>query len=201
MTTFAVFWPYTWNKGPKNARKTTSIVKTSPMISGKSIQFVLLLSFFATQCSAPKQATAPVSKPDSISARLDKVKLTDLDGKPVSLADYAGKPIFLNFWATWCGPCVSEMGSIEKAAQQFKQDIVFLAISNEPPSLIKTYLKKNKYSFNFARFEGSYLDLYVVALPTTLLIDANGQVIAEEEGFRNWTSASSLDLLSSLLKN
>jgi len=170
------------------------------MISGKSIQFILLLCLFATQCTGPKQATAPVSKPDSISARLEKVKLTDLDGKPVSLADYAGKPVFLNFWATWCGPCVSEMGSIEKASQQFKEEIIFLAVSNESPALIKSYLKKNRYNFNFARFEGSYLDLYVVALPTTLLIDANGQLVSEEEGFRNWTSASSLELLSSLLK-
>lgn len=170
------------------------------MISGKSIQFVLLVSLFAIQCSGPKQTAAPASKPDSLYARLAKVNLTDLDGKSVSLQDYAGKPIFLNFWATWCGPCVSEMGSIEKASQQFKEDIVFLAVSNEPPALIKSYLKKNKYSFNFARFEGSYLDLYVVALPTTLLIDANGQLVSEEEGFRNWTSASSLELLSSLLK-
>jgi thiol-disulfide isomerase/thioredoxin len=106
----------------------------------------------------------------------------------------------LNFWATWCGPCVSEMGSIEKASQQFKDEIVFLALSNESASLIKSYVKRNKFSFKFGRLEGSYLDVYVVSLPTTILIDAQGQVVEEEEGFRNWTSPSSLEKLKSLVK-
>jgi thiol-disulfide isomerase/thioredoxin len=170
------------------------------MFSGKSLQFVLLLSIFAVQCSAPRQTKAPASEPESSVDRMSKIKITDLDGKPVALSDFKGKPVFLNFWATWCGPCVSEMASIEKASQQFKDDIVFLAVSNESPALIKSYLKKNKFSFNFAHLDVSYLDVYVVALPTTLLIDATGEVVEEEEGFRNWASPASLAKLSALVK-
>jgi thiol-disulfide isomerase/thioredoxin len=170
------------------------------MFFGKSLQFILLLSIFAVQCSAPRQAETPPSKPESSSDRIAKVKITDLEGNPVALSDFKGKPVFLNFWATWCGPCVSEMASIEKASQQFKDDIVFLAVSNESPALIKSYLKKNKFSFRFAHLDVTYLDVYVVALPTTFLIDATGQLVEEEEGFRNWASPGSLAKLSALVK-
>jgi Peroxiredoxin len=125
--------------------------------------------------------------------------MTDLEGKPVQLSDFAGKPVFLNFWATWCGPCVSEMASIERASQQFKDQIVFLAISNETPAQIQSYVKRNKLSFKFGKLEGSYLDVYVVALPTTMLIDANGKIVSEEEGFRDWSSQSSMEKLKALL--
>lgn len=170
------------------------------MLLKKTFRLALFLSLFAAQCSGPTRTPAIPPKPSTSDDRLAKIKLTTLDGKPVSLADFAGKPVFLNFWATWCGPCVSEMQSIEKAAQAFKDDIVFVAASNEPPALIQSYLKKNKFSFQFVRLEVTYLDVYVVALPTTMLIDANGQLVAEEEGFRNWASTSSFEQLQSLVK-
>lgn len=170
------------------------------MLLEKTFQLALFLSLFAIQCSGPSRTPAMPPKPNTPDERLAKIKMTDLDGNPVSLKDFAGKPVFLNFWATWCGPCVSEMGSIEKASQQFKDEIVFLALSNESASLIKSYVKRNKFGFKFGRLEGSYLDVYVVSLPTTILIDAQGQVVEEEEGFRNWTSPSSLDKLKSLVK-
>lgn len=126
--------------------------------------------------------------------------MSDLDGKPLSMADFNGKPLFLNFWATWCGPCVSEMASIEKIAQQYAGKINFLALSNETPAQIRTYLKKNNFTFQFAKLDVSYLDVFVVALPTTLLIDAKGNVVEEIEGFRNWSSAGSLKKLDALLE-
>lgn len=168
------------------------------MLLEKTFCLALLLSLFALQCSGPARTPSLPPKPSNSDDRLAKIKMTDLDGNPVSLQDFAGKPIFLNFWATWCGPCVSEMGSIEKASQQFKDDIVFLAASNESASLIKSYVKRNKLGFKFVRLEGTYLDVYVVSLPTTMLIDAKGQLVEEEEGFRNWTSPSSLEKLKSL---
>ena len=170
------------------------------MFFPKFIQFVFLLSLISCQCSGPKETVKAPEKPADPNDRIARLNMTDLDGKPVKLSDFAGKPVFLNFWATWCGPCVGEMQSIEKASQQFKDEIVFLAVSNEPVATIQSYLKKNKFSFQFGHLEGSYVNVFVVALPTTLLIDASGQVVKEEEGFRNWSSAASLDMLKELLK-
>jgi len=170
------------------------------MFLEKSLRYLLLLSVFAIQCSGPKSTTDLPAKPADRNESLAKVKISDLDGKPMSLKDFAGKPIFLNYWATWCGPCVSEMASIEKASRQFKDEIVFLAVSNESPALIKSYLKKNKFSFNFAHLDVNYPDVYVVVLPTTMLIDANGQVVEEEEGYRDWADAESVEKLRALVK-
>lgn len=170
------------------------------MTSKKILQALFLLSLFFIHCSPPRQSAAAPAKPSDPNDVLAKIKMTDLDGKALDLKAYAGKPIFLNFWATWCGPCHSEMPSVEKASKQFKDQITFLALSNESPSLIKSYVKKNKLTFNFAKLEGTYLDVYVLVLPTTLLIDANGKVVEEEEGYRDWASASSIEKLEALVK-
>ncbi|MFN0214238.1 MAG: TlpA family protein disulfide reductase [Saprospiraceae bacterium] len=170
------------------------------MISKSHLLAIALLSLGTIQCSQPRISVEAPPKPAGSKEHLSKVKLTDLDGNPLNLKDFVGKPVFLNFWATWCGPCVSEMASIEKASQQFKDKILFLAASNESPALIKSYVNKNKLSFMFARLEVTYLDAYVLVLPTTFLIDANGELVQQEEGFRNWNSAESTGYLESLLK-
>ncbi|MBC7777608.1 MAG: TlpA family protein disulfide reductase [Phycisphaerae bacterium] len=170
------------------------------MLLEKSLPCFLLLTLFAINCSGPSRTASVPAKPSDPNERLAKIKMTDLNGQPVSLKDFAGKPIFLNFWATWCGPCVNEMPSVEKASKLFKDDIVFLAVSDESPALIKSYVKKNKFSFNFAHLDVTYLDVYVKVLPTTLLIDGKGQLVEEEEGFRNWMDADSQEKLKSLIK-
>lgn len=170
------------------------------MFLAKSTQFVFLLCLFCWQCSPPRESSRTSEKPADPTDRMARLAMTDLNGKPVKLTDFAGKPVFLNFWATWCGPCVSEMQSIEKASQQFKDQIVFLALSNEPVPTIQSYLNKNKFSFQFGHLEGSYLNMFVVALPTTLLLDKNGQIVSEEEGFRNWSSPGSIKMLEELLE-
>ena len=161
---------------------------------------ILLVSILVLPCCAPKRIPVPPASAGQPGETLSQLKLTDLEGKRLNLADFAGKPVFLNFWATWCGPCVSEMGSIEQASKQFKKDIIFLAVSNESPALIRSYVRKNNFTFTFARLEGSYLDAYVVALPTTMLLDRKGKLVEEIEGFRNWSSANSMEKLNALVK-
>jgi len=166
------------------------------------IIFVIFLAIVAivASCNAPKKATQVPENRPPLDERLAKITMTDLEGKPLSLSDFAGKPVFLNFWATWCGPCVSEMKSIELASQQFKNDIVFLAASSETPAQIQAYLKKNPFSFKFVQLKVSYLDVYVVKLPTTFLINGKGELVSEEEGFRDWNDPGNLEKLKSLVK-
>lgn len=175
------------------------------MLTEKLLYIFLVLSIFNANCSAPKPSTRPSTEPTarvmSLDERFANVRLTNLEGKPVSLSDYAGKPVFLNFWATWCGPCIGEMPTIETVSKQFKDEIVFVAVSNESASVIKSWLKKNPYTFEFVRMEGSFLDAYVVSLPTTMLLDRKGQLVTEEVGFRSWNSKHSVELLQSLLKD
>ena len=82
--------------------------------------------------------------------------LTDLEGNPVSMEQYAGKRIFLNFWATWCGPCLAEMPSMEKARQELQEaGYVFVVISDEPAETIRAFRDRRGYGFEYLRLRQS----------------------------------------------
>lgn len=155
----------------------------------------------AGSCNAPKNSSQAIQAQPQLDERLTKITMTDLDGKRISLADFAGKPIFLNFWATWCGPCVSEMKSIEAVSQQFKKDIVFLAASTESPEKIRSFRQKNPFHFQFVQLNVSYLDLYVLKLPTTFLINKKGELVAEAEGYRDWSDPANREKLRRLVEH
>jgi thiol-disulfide isomerase/thioredoxin len=146
----------------------------------------------------PMGTTSSSTASFELDDRLQRIKLSDLDGRPFTLEDLGGRPVFLNFWATWCGPCISEMRSIEEVYQQYKDDVVFLAVSTETPEQIKAFQAKHDYSFQFARLEVEYVDAFVVKLPTTMLITRDGKMQYEEEGFRVWTQYNNLEKIKEI---
>ena len=129
--------------------------------------------------------------------------LKDLNGKKVEFKNFKGKVLFLNFWATWCGPCKGEMPSLEALYQQFKEkDFVFLSISvdYEGVTPVKEYIEKNRYTFPvLIDAECETLDLYEVkGIPTTFIIDKKGRMIGKAIGPRNWKSQEVISLLNLL---
>ena len=69
--------------------------------------------------------------------------VTDLEGKSRKVADFKGKVVFLNFWATWCRPCLMELPSIQKLHAQFKdRDVAFVIVSEETPDVLKAFAGK-----------------------------------------------------------
>ena len=147
---------------------------------------LLLLTFSTCHTTRPVPPASPAEESSGLSARLQKIRFTDLDGNTRTLQDFAGKPVFLNFWATWCGPCRMEMPDIEQAYQKYKDEIHFLAVSTEDLSKISAYQQNNQLHFDFARLDLDYIEVYVVKLPTTMLIDRTGRLVADEEGARRW---------------
>ncbi len=130
--------------------------------------------------------------------------LEDLKGKKSELNNFKGKVIFLNFWATWCGPCKEEMPSMETLYQQFKEkDFVFLSISvdYEGRKPVKEFIEKKRYTFPVLLDpKCDVLDLYEVKrIPTTIIIDKNRKVIGRATGPINWKSPEVISLLSILL--
>jgi len=126
--------------------------------------------------------------------------LEGLSGRKIELKDFKGKVIFLNFWATWCGPCKEEMPSMEALYQQFKEkDFILLSISVDYEGLkpVKEYMEKHRYTFPVlidSKFK--VLDLYEVkGIPTTFIIDKKGRMIGKSIGPRNWKSQEVISLL------
>ena len=113
----------------------------------------------------------------------------DWEGGKVSLSDYYGKPIVVNFWATWCGPCKSELPAFDNAYAAYRDEITFLMVNmtdgySETVAGTKQFIEENGYSFP-VYFDTSY-EAYqaygVTAIPMTLFIDADGKLITSVLG-------------------
>ena len=108
----------------------------------------------------------------------------DREGNPVKLSDYFGKPIVLNFWASWCGPCQSEMPDFQEKYQELGDRIHFLMVNvtsgRETMGSATAFLDEKGYTFPTlfdTSEEAAYL-YSVYYLPTTYFIDAEGYLVA-----------------------
>jgi thiol-disulfide isomerase/thioredoxin len=128
-----------------------------------------------------------------------------LNGTNISLSQFKGKVVFLNFWATWCGPCRSEMPSMEAVYQKMKNRGFEILAVNLGESKNKVSAFMNEYKLNFQavldekNVTGSYYN--VQAIPTTYIIDRRGLIIARLVGSINWNTPKITAALESVLQN
>jgi peroxiredoxin len=136
--------------------------------------------------------------------RASNFTLNSLQGEEISLDQYKGKYLLVNFWATWCGPCKMEMPSLEALYQRFKtEEFDILAISNDMfgKTVVEPYIKANNLSFTILldnQLKVSY-QFGVVSLPTTFLIDPQGNIIGAKQGAENWVEPETLLYFEQLL--
>lgn len=130
-----------------------------------------------------------------VQSDLDKVDLETLDGERVNMSDFKGKIVFMNFWATWCKPCIQEMPTIVKAQEQLKdEDVVFIFPSEEDEDLIRNFKQKKDFEFNYVRALNTSA-LNIQALPTTFIFNTDGELVFSEAGFRDWSTPENLALI------
>jgi len=140
-------------------------------------------------------------KSDSKALTLDAVKLSSLSGEKIDADEFEGKSVFINFWATWCGPCIQEMPTIERAQGQMSgKDVVFLLASNEEVDQIERFSKKHDFKFRYVKLENME-ELNITALPTTFIFNADGTLKFSETGYRMWDEPANLDLISKIANN
>lgn len=128
-------------------------------------------------------------------------KLKDEEGNVYDFEDTKGKVVFVNFWATWCPPCIAEMPSIQKLYDDYNDKIEFLLVTNDPYIEINKFLNENNYSFEIYRplsFNANLFD--VSTIPRTFLIDKTGKIIIDETGAANWNSEKVRNAIDNLLK-
>ena len=125
----------------------------------------------------------------------------DADDKPLKLADYKGKVVLLNFWATWCGPCVKEMPSLDKLqAEMGKDKFIVVPLSLDGPSRSKVapfYADKKLAHLGvyFDKGKEAMQALNISILPTSILIDAQGRELGRLEGEADWEKPEALALV------
>ncbi len=126
--------------------------------------------------------------------------LESLDGAPFDARALEGKVVFLNFWATWCGPCRMEMPAIQRLYDKVKGDgVVFLAVSDEDSAKIKAFVKKSPYTFPFYRITGKRPGVYETeAIPATFILAPDGRVALRHVGSAAWDDVSTIGYLATL---
>ena len=129
--------------------------------------------------------------------------ITADNGRPVSLSNFGGKVLVLNFWATWCPPCVDEMPSLNQFAAQFKdKGVVVLGVSvDKDANAYKQFVRKLDPAFLTARDPDQKINLEfgTVQYPETYIINARGKVVNKIISSADWTGDKMMSYVQSLL--
>lgn len=112
--------------------------------------------------------------------------LNGLGGSSVSSDGLEGKVIVINFWGTWCGPCVAEMPEFQKFHEKYRDDpaVVVLTINNDDdPDEVREWMKKKQYDFAVLLDDGYVDKADVHAFPTTWFVDRQGRIAFSKKGW------------------
>lgn len=168
-----------------------------PSAKALMIRGLMEIGLFRPSVESPKENAIPEA-----SADLSGISFKDTSGRIVDLGSLKGKVIFLNFWATWCPPCLAEMPSVNKLYEQFKddKDVVFILVDAD-----SDFAKSQK----FMDGKGYKLPIYAVSsnipeqifkgsLPTTVVFDKQGRISYNEVGAANYASPKFRDFIKKL---
>jgi thiol-disulfide isomerase/thioredoxin len=146
-----------------------------------------------TQQALMKTGAMDASPQSSVDAKKFDYNFTlqDIDRKKVDITSLKGKTIFINVWATWCGPCRVEMPSIQALYDQVDHDkIVFIMLAldqNDPYAKVNRYIAEKGFTFPVYFPSGSLpAQLQVNSIPATFVIDKEGKIVFREMGAANY---------------
>lgn len=166
----------------------------NPQIKGTIIQGFMKVGLFQPSVSDQKII---VNESEN-----STIQFKDQNGNIINLNDLKGKVVFINFWATWCPPCVAEMPSIQQFYTQNKsnKNLVFLIVdadNNLPKSL--NFMKKNKYNLPLytqaSEIPSSYLG---ESIPVTVVLNKKGEIAFRHEGGADYSNVDFQKFISKL---
>jgi thiol-disulfide isomerase/thioredoxin len=126
----------------------------------------------------------------------------DLKDQPVPFSKFKGKTVFLNFWATWCPPCLGEMPSIVKLAKNPRlrdKNIAFVCISRDVSTeIVREFVADKNWPMTILRADTVPSAFSSDGIPTTFVIAPDGQIVAYESGAADWSEPHVVDMLEKL---
>lgn len=133
---------------------------------------------------------------------LRETTLDGLNGKQKILSDFKGKPLIINVWASWCGPCRAEMGSLENLSQKYNgKEFNVIGISTDDyRSSAVSFIAQTGISFENYFDSGLILEdmLGANTIPLTVLVDEHGRVLEKVRGARQWDSPEIIDAIAEM---
>ena len=167
--------------------------------------FVVAIAVFVYRAQNSVVSHSGVNGSSEVGSPAPKFILRNLKGNLEGIDDYKDKVIIVNFWATWCAPCLEEMPAFEKLYRRYRsQGLTVLAVSLDKgdSSKVKNFVDKNSLTFPvLLDLDGIAEKLYPsFTIPFTYVIDKKGRVAARVDGAKNWASNETFAALDILVK-
>lgn len=140
---------------------------------------------------------------------LPEFSATTIDGRKVQKADYLGHVLIINFWASWCGPCVEEVPSLIRLSKAMEGDLKILALSNDTLKedvdvFLKSFPEFQRPGIDIVHDGGNALTLSkmfkVFQLPESYVFDSKGKMVRKIVGSINWSSDEAIAFMKDLQK-
>ena len=174
-----------------------------------NIVFIVLLiiilipktrAYFQSWIVIPLIGSPEIMERNEDSALADyNLVLKDLQGNLVYLNKSKPKPMLINFWATWCSPCIAELPGLVELYNEFGHRVDFYFVSNENKDILQKFLDIKELKIPVFNPASKIPDFYETnAIPTTYLISSEGKVIAKAEGMANWDSDTVKEIIRKL---
>ena len=142
-----------------------------------------------------------LTETEKVKEKAPDFTVTDYSGNKVNLSDFKGKPVVINFWATWCGPCKSELPHFDKLYSEKNQEIEFMMVNltdgqSETEDTVKSFINETGYKFPvYFDTEYSGANAYqVYSIPLTVFVDKDGNIID------SYTGAMSFETLNGFIE-
>ncbi|MDQ3651228.1 MAG: redoxin domain-containing protein [Acidobacteriota bacterium] len=125
-----------------------------------------------------------------------------LDGRYLKLEEVKGKAVFLNFWATWCAPCLAEMPSIQRLYEKTKdKGVVILCVTQEDYETVSRFMSEKGYSFPIYLLRGNPPEVFKSdTIPSTFIFSPDGRVVFKHTGAAKWDDETTVSFLQSLVE-
>jgi thiol-disulfide isomerase/thioredoxin len=159
---------------------------------------ILLIAFWIFPISTTVFARVPGEV--DVGSVLREAPLYGFAGDYRKLSELRGKPLIINVWASWCGPCRAEMGSLERLSRRFggKQFNIIGISTDDHANAAAVFLAQSKVTFDNYHDRNLLLESMLGAdtIPLTVLVDAQGRVLKKIRGSKEWDSPESLELIA-----
>jgi thiol-disulfide isomerase/thioredoxin len=128
-------------------------------------------------------------------------KLKGINTVDYDFTEAQHKVVIINFWATWCPPCIAEMPSLQDLYNDYKDQVVFVFVTSEGTEKVTPFMDKNNYNLPIYNMMSREPDLLSTqSIPTTYLINKKGEIVIKKTGAANWNSTKVRNQLDELLK-
>jgi thiol-disulfide isomerase/thioredoxin len=169
----------------------------SPQVKGKVIEGLMKVGLFQPDLPKDKEIKAPL-------VLENEVVFIDKTGKEVRLSSLRGKVVFINFWATWCPPCIAEMPSIHQMAQQFKENdklvVLTIDVDQDFQKSLK-FMQKRNFDLPLYALASAVPSAYLGnSIPTTIVLSKQGKLVFKQEGGADYTNQEFIGFLNKLIR-